>query len=103
MHSLQSNDTPNESSRLLLAKLWRQIAPTLAENSGRVALALGCLLLAKGGLLLIPFLLKGLVDSLNQTPVPAPAALILLMVVAYGTARFANTLFAELGIPCSAG
>ena len=96
MHSLQSNDTPNESSRLLLAKLWRQIAPTLAENSGRVALALGCLLLAKGGLLLIPFLLKGLVDSLNQTPVPAPAALILLMVVAYGTARFANTLFAEL-------
>ena len=96
MHSLQSNDTPNESSRLLLAKLWRQIAPTLAENSGRVALALGCLLLAKGGLLLIPFLLKGLVDSLNQTPVPAPTALILLMVVAYGTARFANTLFAEL-------
>ena len=95
MHSLQSNDTPNESSRLLLAKLWRQIAPTLAENSGRVALALGCLL-CEGWPAADSVSAQGLVDSLNQTPVPAPAALILLMVVAYGTARFANTLFAEL-------
>lgn len=96
MHSLQTNDSPIEDSRTLLAKLWRHIAPTLSENRGRVGLALACLLLAKGGLLLIPFLLKALVDGLDSSANPSPTSLILLMVIAYGTARLANTLFAEL-------
>ncbi len=95
MHSSQTDDTPSADSRLLLRKLWHQVAPTLVENRARVAAALGCLLLAKGGLLLIPFLLKALVDGLDQSPMLAPTSLILLMVLAYGTARFANTLFAE--------
>ncbi|MCH1491953.1 MAG: ABC transporter ATP-binding protein/permease [Luminiphilus sp.] len=96
MHSLQTNDSPIEDSRTLLPKLWRHIAPTLSENRGRVGLALACLLLAKGGLLLIPFLLKALVDGLDSSATPSPTSLILLMVIAYGTARLANTLFAEL-------
>lgn len=58
-----------------------------------------CLLAAKAGLLLIPFLLKALVDSLDTGAAAAPATasvhLILLPVLAYGAARFANTLFAE--------
>ena len=61
-------------------------------------LALVCLLAAKAGLLLIPFLLKALVDGLDPAAVGGvqPLSWLLLLVLAYGSARFANTLFAEL-------
>jgi ATP-binding cassette subfamily B protein len=72
------------------------MAPVLSDNRDRVILALVCLLLAKGGLLLIPFLLKGLVDGLDGQVDLSGGHLILLMVLAYGAARFANTIFAEL-------
>jgi len=83
----------------LLRRIWQRLAPVLRENRGRVALALLCLLAAKAGLLLIPFLLKGLVDGLDAARDSAEQlsfALPLLLVLAYGAARFANTLFGEL-------
>ncbi|MEM6605100.1 MAG: ABC transporter ATP-binding protein/permease [Pseudomonadota bacterium] len=80
----------------LLRASWRRIAPLLWEYRVRVALALGCMLLAKGAMLLIPFLLKALVDSLdtgaNTVLVLAPLGLVL----AYGAARFGSTVFSEL-------
>ena len=45
---------------------------------------------------MIPFLLKGLVDGLDGQVDLGGGHLILLMVLAYGAARFANTIFAEL-------
>lgn len=79
---------------------WRIIAhllPYLRDSRGRVALALGCLLLAKGAVLLIPFLLKFLVDSLEGESVQSLAPSVLLgAVLAYGGARFANVFFGEL-------
>jgi ATP-binding cassette subfamily B protein len=78
----------------LARSLWQRLAPVLAEYRGRVSLALACLLAAKGGLLLIPFLLKALVDGLDAAG--TPTLLLLLLVLAYGGARFANTLFGEL-------
>jgi ABC-type transport system involved in Fe-S cluster assembly fused permease/ATPase subunit len=80
----------------LLARLWRRLRPVLQDHRRRVLAALGCLLAAKGGLLLIPFLLKALVDGLDADLADSGATLILLLVLAYGAARFANTLFAEL-------
>jgi len=80
-------------------RIWRRLAPVLRENFPRVAAALLCLLAAKGGLLTIPFLLKALVDGLDTGSAGAdttPLTLILLLVLAYGGARFANTLFGEL-------
>ena len=68
----------------------------LRDNRGRVLLALGCLLAAKGGLLVIPFVLKALVDGLDVGEGQSGTALILLLVLAYGGARLANTLFGEL-------
>lgn len=80
----------------LLLAIARRLAPILREYRIRVGLALLCLLAAKACLLYIPFLLKALVDNLDDAAAATPVSLILLLVVAYGGARFANTLFAEL-------
>ncbi len=90
------DDATNENRSLnwrLLAHIW----PFLAENRLRVFLALACLLMAKGAILVIPFLLKHLVDSLDVDNLAATAPVLLLgLVLAYGAARFANVFFAEL-------
>jgi ATP-binding cassette subfamily B protein len=79
---------------------WRIIShliPYLRESSGRVALALLCLVLAKAAILVIPFLLKFLVDSLDGKNLQQLAPSLLLgAVLAYGGARFANVFFGEL-------
>lgn len=78
-------------------RIIKHLIPYLLESRYRVLLALACLVAAKGAILLIPFLLKDLVDSLEGASAAdlAPALLIGL-VVAYGAARFANVFFGEL-------
>jgi len=79
---------------------WRilsHLVPYLLESRYRVLIALLCLLLAKGAIILIPFLLKYLVDSLAGRDLQALApALLFGLVAAYGGARFANVFFGEL-------
>lgn len=79
---------------------WRVIThllPYLWESRGRVGLAMLCLVLSKGAILLIPFLLKYLVDALESAPAQSLApALLFGLVAAYGAARFGNVFFAEL-------
>jgi len=79
---------------------WRIIShliPYLRESRNRVLLAMLCLLLAKGAILLIPFLLKHLVDSLDGQNLQSLAPAVLFgLVVAYGAARFSNVFFGEL-------
>jgi ATP-binding cassette subfamily B protein len=79
---------------------WRIIShliPYLLESRNRVLLALLCLILAKGAILLIPFLLKYLVDALEGQNLQALAPTVLLgLVIAYGAARFSNVFFGEL-------
>ncbi len=78
-------------------RIIRHLIPYLLESRNRVGVALLCLLLAKGAILLIPFLLKYLVDSLEGQTVQTLAPTFLLgLVLAYGAARFANVFFAEL-------
>ncbi len=77
----------------VLTHLW----PFLRESRQRVLLVLLCLVIAKGAVILIPFLLKFLVDALDgqgleQLPLLALAGLVL----AYGAARFSNVFFGEL-------
>ncbi len=90
-----SEDSPT-SGLLLLRKLWQRLSPILDANRQRVGLALACLLAAKAGLLCIPFLLKALVDGLDTSADQLALQVVLLLVVAYGAARFSNTLFGEL-------
>jgi len=96
MHGKSSDISFSTDSRVLLKKLWVRIAPILFDNRHRVGLALGCLLAAKVGLLAIPFLLKALVDGLGSQTSLIGLHWLLALVLAYGGARFANTLFAEL-------
>lgn len=89
--SLPSEDRP--LNWRILSRLW----PILREYRWRVTAALACLLLAKGAVLAIPFLLKQLVDGLDlATGVELAPLLLLGLVLAYGGARFANVFFGEL-------
>lgn len=96
MRTRYTDEITADASRVLLPKLWQRLLPIFAENRYRVLLALLSLLAAKGGLLLIPFLLKALVDNLNLGSEHISAAFVLLLVLAYGGARLGNTLFAEI-------
>ena len=90
------NHQPDADARINW-QIIRHLTPYLLESRYRVALALVFLLLAKGAVLLIPFLLKYLVDSLDGQPAQALApALLAAIVLAYGAARFSNVFFAEL-------
>jgi ABC-type transport system involved in Fe-S cluster assembly fused permease/ATPase subunit len=86
------DDEPNQKINWHVIRL---IWPYLMEYRGRVLLALGCLILAKLGNVVGPFILKHIVDALDsekQQLIAAPIALVL----AYGFARFANVLLGEL-------
>ena len=92
-HGNFNHDPKASANWRVLVHLW----PFLRESRRRVLIALLCLVLAKSAVIVIPFLLKYLVDSLEgleATQIP----LLLLMgtVVAYGAARFANVFFGEL-------
>ena len=85
-------DEPNQKINWHIVRI---IWPYLMEYRNRVLLALGCLILAKLGNVIGPFILKYIVDALDSEKTQLIAAPIAL-VLAYGLARFANVLFGEL-------
>ncbi|MCX2980260.1 ABC transporter ATP-binding protein/permease [Halieaceae bacterium IMCC14734] len=92
-HGNFDSNTEGTANWRIISHLW----PYLAESKSRVLLALACLILAKGALLTIPFLLKHLVDMMDgQTMAQTGATLVLGLVLAYGAARFSNVFFGEL-------
>ena len=72
----------------------RDLVPWLRPYAGRIAIALGLILLAKIANLYVPIALKQLVDRLNVEPslLMLPVGLLL----AYGASRIGVTLFSEL-------
>jgi ATP-binding cassette subfamily B protein len=73
--------------------LFKTIWPFLREYRGRVFAALACLVAAKGASVVGPFILKYIVDAMEQ---PAIVAAPIGLILAYGLARFSNVLFGEL-------
>ena len=76
---------------------WRALGaltPYLWEFKGRVALALGCLATAKVANVLVPLVMKHIVDGLD--PALAVVAVPLGLLALYGLLRFSYTMFAEL-------
>ena len=71
-----------------------KLFPYLWEFRGRVLLALSFLLGAKVAAVMVPLVLKEIIDALDKahTPLVLPLALI----VAYGLLRFASTTFADM-------
>ena len=77
---------------------WQALAsltPYLRDFPGRVALALVCLVLAKVAGVVLPLVLKHIVDRL-QAPADALVIVPLALLAAYGALRFANVLLGEL-------
>src|SRR5258706_5165537 len=76
---------------------WRAVGtlvPYLWEYRGRVLLALVCLITAKLANVLVPLVMKEVVDGLD--PRTAMLAVPVLLLATYGILRFSATLFAEL-------
>lgn len=92
MRHSQLDNTQNKPINWRIVKvLW----PYLLEFKTRVLLALGCLLLAKLASVSLPFILKYIVDDLdniNHTAIAAPLGLVAL----YGLIRLSNVIFNEL-------
>lgn len=76
----------------------KMLFPYLLEFKKRVLLALSCLVLAKIASIVIPFILKHIVDALDAKDLGSGALLIapLGLVAAYGLARFMNVVFNEV-------
>jgi ABC-type transport system involved in Fe-S cluster assembly fused permease/ATPase subunit len=75
------------------------LAPYLRDFPGRVVLALVCLVLAKVAGVILPLVLKYIVDALQPGQGAPNEALIvvpLALLAAYGVLRFGNVLFGEL-------
>ncbi len=91
-HGNFEEETGRSYNWQVLSHLW----PFLKESRRRVLLALLCLLLAKGAVIVIPFLLKHLVDSLDTAGAQLSVWALAGLVLAYGGARFSNVFFGEL-------
>jgi ATP-binding cassette, subfamily B, heavy metal transporter len=92
----EPNTLPTRSDWRVILELW----PYVWAHKGRVSLAIVCLILAKVTVVLVPLVLKKLVDGLNlsATQIAASAVVFvpLALVLAYGALRFATSLFTEL-------
>jgi len=71
----------------------RKLFPYLLEFRSRIFLALLCLIGAKVASVGLPFILKNIVDDLNN---PSVLVVPLALLVAYGIVRLANVLFGEI-------
>ena len=92
-HFISYTQRPHEDR-----KDWQnlsRLAPYLWEYRGRVALALGSLVIAKLATVAVPLVLKAIVDALDTTK-HAAIALPVTLLVAYGALRVASGFFNEL-------
>ena len=80
------------------AATLRKLLPYLWRYRGRVALALGFMIVAKAANVGVPVLLKNLIDGLGVKPGDAAALLVVPvgLLVAYAGLRLSTTLFTEL-------
>lgn len=92
-HPLPHSEEPPETHRRAFRNFWA-LRHYLWDYRGRVALALGALVLAKGANVSVPLLLKEVVDALDTEAAAMGAPLFLL--AAYGALRLASSGFTEL-------
>lgn len=91
--SLPPDAEPAHLSWKTLKSLW----PHLLEYRQRIGIAMLCLVGAKVATVGVPFILKHIVDGLDADQLPDTAIVLPLgLLLAYGAARFATTVFGEL-------
>jgi ABC-type transport system involved in Fe-S cluster assembly fused permease/ATPase subunit len=94
MTSTASESATARTTRAVVSTLL----PFLKPYSGRIALALGCLVAAKLAGLTVPMIMKALVDGLNLPSDSSSLMLVLPvgLLLAYGAARLSERVFTEL-------
>src|SRR3954465_13704549 len=75
------------------AQVIRDLLPFLKPFVGRISLALALVVAGKLANLVVPMLLKRLVDGLTVTPAHLVLALPVALLLAYGASRLSVTLF----------
>ncbi|MEE8056908.1 MAG: ABC transporter ATP-binding protein/permease [Pseudomonadales bacterium] len=94
---MQHGNYVSESNTSINWGVLKVIWPYLLEYKQRVIVALCCMVLAKIANVVGPFLLKYVVDALNNESVGSTLILIpLALICAYGFARFTNVLMGEI-------
>lgn len=88
---------PDAEPARLSWKTLKSLLPYLIEYRGRIVIAMLSLVAAKLATIVVPFILKYIVDGLDSNQLPDKMlALPLGLLVAYGFARLSTTLFNEL-------
>jgi ATP-binding cassette subfamily B protein len=96
MRGMRSDFDPN---REIDWSVIKQIVPYLLEYRARIALALLCLIAAKIASVTMPFILKNVVDDLDQQLANNDLSLLVVplgLLLAYGFVRLMNVLLGEI-------
>lgn len=87
---------PEQEVKQINWHVIKQILPYLLEFKMRVAFAISCLILTKLASVYLPFILKDLVDTLDQNDANSLVLVPFGLVAAYGMVRLSIVLFAEI-------
>lgn len=91
----RTNYPENEVTQInwkVIKALW----PYLLEFKGRITFAIACLILTKIASVYLPFILKDIVDTLDQNKIDSIVIVPFSLVAAYGLVRLSIVLFAEI-------
>lgn len=94
-HQSPAADTQVPLSRTNLKQTFSYLLPYLWDFKGRVLLAIVALLAAKGATLLMPWVLKHIIDGVDRSLQPE-LVLPIAFIVFYGILRFGSVFFGEL-------
>ena len=93
---MRSSDYADNAEQKINWKVFQFVWPYLFKYRSRIALAFGCLVLSKAASVSGPFLLKNIVDTLNEDGVNGLILVPVGLVLAYGFARFSMILLGEI-------
>lgn len=93
-HSAHAESASSQSPVHTDLRSIGRLFPYLWEFRGRVLLALTLLVGAKLASVMVPLVLKEIIDALDKSH--APLVLPLTLIIAYGMLRFASTTFADI-------
>ena len=93
---MRSSDYADNAEQKINWKVFQFVWPYLFKYKSRIALAFGCLVLSKAASVSGPFLLKNIVDTLNEDGVNGLILVPVGLVLAYGFARFSMIILGEI-------
>ncbi|HIG67890.1 MAG TPA: ABC transporter ATP-binding protein/permease [Candidatus Thioglobus sp.] len=93
---MRPSDYADNAEQKINWKVFQFVWPYLFKYRSRIALAFGCLVLSKAASVSGPFLLKNIVDTLNEDGVNGLILVPVGLVLAYGFARFSMILLGEI-------